>query len=266
MRTTIVRWPARGSTPRIARDGTSTFSARETVNLVGAVVNPYSLIMSSVSLTNNLIWDMKPADLLALNEKKLRAMGASDDQASAMLRNPAYSISVLTSFVNGLERLAPATGRAEVIGLALTAVNEDQAHFLMSSVQMRAHHHEWVGPPSMVMARGTVVGRTVRGGLVVVAPVDDVSWTERVAHFARRPDFMASTLDIWLAGRMSPRASSCGCRFSVSSRSRGAFGCARRTVPKLSHRHRDGDGERQNGDGHRDEHLPPPRGEPRRST
>ena len=36
--------------------------------------------------------------------------------------------------------------------------------------------------------------------------VDYVVWTENVANFARRPDFAATSRDIWLTRRMSPRA------------------------------------------------------------
>jgi len=183
-----------------------TFSAREAVNLAEAAVMPYSLVLSSVSLTNNLIWDMKPADLIALNEKKARDMGTSDDQARALISNKNYSITVLTALVGALQRLGPIPGRAEVLTLASTAANEDQARFMMGSTQMLAHHHEWAKPLSMVMARGTVAGKTATGGLVVGAPVDYVAWTENVANFARRTDFAASSLDIWLTGRMSPRA------------------------------------------------------------
>ena len=42
---------------------------------------------------------------------------------------------------------------------------------------------------------------------LVPAPVDYVSWTERVAHFADRPDIAgAPTRRLWLAGKLSPRA------------------------------------------------------------
>jgi hypothetical protein len=182
------------------------FSAREAVNLATAVVMPYSMVMSTVSLTNNLVWDMKPADIIALNQKKAAEMGASDDQVQALTANKNYSITYLTNFVGGLERLGPIPGRAEVIALAGTVANEDQARFLMSSAQMLAHHHEWVTKLTSVAARGTVVGKTATGGLVVAAPVDYIAWTENVATFARRPDFAASSLDIYLTGRMSPRA------------------------------------------------------------
>jgi len=182
------------------------FSAKQAVNLTTAALMPYSMVMSTVSLTNNLIWDMKPADLIALNQKKAKDMGASDDQAAALIANNYYSISVLTAFMAALERLGPIAGRAEVIALAATAANEDQARFLMGAAQMLAHHHEWVQPLTAVMARGIIVGKTATGGVVVGAPVDYVSWTENVANFARRPDFASSSLDIWLTGRMSARA------------------------------------------------------------
>ncbi len=183
-----------------------TFSAREAVNLTTAVVMPYSMVMSTVSLTNNLIWDMKPADLVAPNQKKATDMGAGDEAASALIANKNYSISALTALMTALERLGPILGRADVVALAATAANEDQARFLMGSAQMLAHHHEWVTPLATVMARGTVVGKTATGGLVVGAPVDYVVWTDNVANFARRPDFAATSRDIWLTSRMSPRA------------------------------------------------------------
>jgi hypothetical protein len=183
-----------------------TFSARETVNLVSTVFNPYSLLLSTVSLTNNLIWDMKPADLLELNEKKMKAMGATDAQAAAMIKNPSYSITVLTHFVNGLERLGPIPGRPGVIALAATAAGQDQARFMTGSVLMLAAHHEWVAPLAEVLATGPVVGKTVGGAIVVVAPVDYVVWSAKAADFARRPEFAASSRDLWLTGKMSPRA------------------------------------------------------------
>jgi len=40
----------------------------------------------------------------------------------------------------------------------------------------------------------------------VPAPVDYVSWTERVARFANRDDLKAAERSIWLTGKMSPRA------------------------------------------------------------
>ena len=57
-----------------------------------------------------------------------------------------------------------------------------------------------------VTATGTVVGRERGGAIVVPAPVDYVSWTERVARFANRGDLKAPQRTILLTGKMSPRA------------------------------------------------------------
>jgi hypothetical protein len=183
-----------------------TFSAREMVNITSTVVNPYATALSSVSITNDLIWDTKPADLINLNMKKMREMGATDAQVAAMIKNSSYSITTLTHFVTALERLGPIPGRPEVIALAATAAGLDQARFMTGSVQMLAAHHEWVAPLAAVLATGPVAGRTVHGAIVVVAPVDYVSWTEKAAGFARREDLAASRRDLWLTGKMSPRA------------------------------------------------------------
>lgn len=64
-----------------------TFSARAAVNITTSVRMPYSMVMSTVSLTNNMVWDTKPADFLAMNPQKAKDMGASDEQAQALISN-----------------------------------------------------------------------------------------------------------------------------------------------------------------------------------
>jgi hypothetical protein len=61
-------------------------------------------------------------------------------------------------------------------------------------------------PIARVRVAGTVLGETADGTLVVPAAVDYVSWTERVANFAERPDITgAKARRLWLAGKVSPR-------------------------------------------------------------
>jgi hypothetical protein len=57
-----------------------------------------------------------------------------------------------------------------------------------------------------VAAPGPVLGRDREGAIIAPAPVDYVSWTERVATFAKSPDLAAPRRTIWLSGKMSPRA------------------------------------------------------------
>ena len=133
-------------------------------------------------------------------------MGASEPQARALIKNSWYSLSVLTSLVTALDRLSGANGRPAVVALAVTASTEDQARFLASAVERLAAHHQTVETLVEVLARGTVIGRTQSGALIVPGAVDYVAWTEQVAGFARRTDLQGTPGSIRITGRMSPTA------------------------------------------------------------
>ena len=105
-----------------------TFSARLGINTLTAVLVPGSMAISGTTFTTDLVWDTPTAELLRLNEQKLRDMGLGDKVVHAMTRNPWYSLSVLTAFVNGLEQLQGVPGRDAVVALAANAASEDQAH------------------------------------------------------------------------------------------------------------------------------------------
>jgi hypothetical protein len=76
-----------------------------------------------------------------------------------------------------------------------------------TSVRMLADYHEKTKPITAVAAPGPLIGRDRDGALILPAPVDYVSWTERVASFAQSPTFPAvPQRTLWLAGKMSPRA------------------------------------------------------------
>lgn len=182
------------------------FSGRLSVNTLISVAVPTSMVVTATSVTNDMVWDTKPADLLKRHSETLATMGVGEQGVRAMIKNQWYSLTVLTLFVNGLERLRGATGRAEVVSLAAGATSEDDARFLTGCVQMLAKHHETVERLSEVAGRGTVIGRTSGGAVVVPGPVDYLSWTERISNFAKRPDLQAKARGIWLTGRMSPRA------------------------------------------------------------
>jgi hypothetical protein len=117
------------------------FSGRVGVNTLITVFVPVSIAISAASATNAMIYDTPAADLITRNEQKLLGMGASEQQARALIKNPWYSLSVLTSLVTALDRLSGVDGRPAVVTLAVTATTEDQARFLASAVEMLAAHH-----------------------------------------------------------------------------------------------------------------------------
>ncbi|MFI5342513.1 MAG: hypothetical protein ACHQ7N_22100 [Candidatus Methylomirabilales bacterium] len=182
------------------------FSGRLSVNTLISVAVPASMVISATSVTNDMVWDTKPADLLKRHAETLAAMGVSEKDVGAMLKNQWYSLTVLTLFVNGLERLAGTTGRPEAVTLAAGAASEDDARFFAGVVQMLARYHETVEPIAKLVSRGTVIGYNRRGAVVVAAPVDYLSWTQRVSNFAHRSDLKAKERSVWLTGEASPRA------------------------------------------------------------
>jgi hypothetical protein len=184
------------------------FSGRVGVNTLISVFVPVSTAISAASVTNTMIYDTPAADLISRNEHKLMGLGASDPQARALIKNPWYSLSVLTSLVTALDRLSGVDGCPAVVALATTATTEDQARFLANAVEMLAAHHQTVEPLAEVMGRGTVIGRTPSGTLLVPGAVDYVAWTDQVASFAGRADLQGTPGNIWITGRMSPAAQS----------------------------------------------------------
>jgi hypothetical protein len=141
-----------------------------------------------------------------MNKEKMIAMGASDAQAQALLGNRWFSLTVLTALVTELESLTQIAGRPEVIALAATARNEEDARFLASSVHLLARLNVTGVSIREMKAGGTVIGITPAGHLVVPAPADYISWTDRIGSFAERPDLKTAPRAIWLTGRMSGAA------------------------------------------------------------
>jgi hypothetical protein len=182
------------------------FSGRVGLNTVVSVVVPFSMALSATTITNDLVWDMKPADLIVLNEKKLKGMGVPDDKVAALMGNRWYSITMLTSLVEGLERLNGVKGREQAAAFAAAAPNEDRARMTVGAVQMLARYHASAQPLVQIVAPGPIFARTKSGGALIAAPIDYVPWTEPVAAFARRPDVKAKEKTVWITGMFSPTA------------------------------------------------------------
>jgi hypothetical protein len=182
------------------------FSGRVGVNTLISVFVPASIAISATSFTNSLIYDTPAADLIVRNQQLLTAMGASQPDTQALIKNQWYSLSVLTSLVSALDRLSGVNGRPAVVALAATATTEDQARFLANAVEMLAAQQQTVTPLAQLAASGTVIGRTQSGAPIVPGPVDYVAWTERVAGFAGRPDLQGTAGSLWITGLMSPEA------------------------------------------------------------
>jgi hypothetical protein len=175
------------------------------ITALKAVV-PASMVLSTSTMLTDWVYDTPPGDLKVRNEKALLAMGVSQEAVDHLLRHRWYTLTLQSGLVRGLERLSGATGRADVMPLALSVASEDQARFVVGAVAMLARYHESAAPLATVQVLGTVVARTQAGALVVPGPVDLLAWTPTIERFSRREDLKATTRVLWLSGQVSPRA------------------------------------------------------------
>jgi hypothetical protein len=155
---------------------------------------------------SDLVWDLSPGDLDVRMDKQLQAMGVPQETIDRFLRQPRYTRTIRVILVESLNALPAGAGRAPIVDWALTADSETQARFMAGAVAILADYHRTVGPIKTLRTARTVYAETDAGAVVVPAPVDYISWTERVAGFAARPDVVAAkNRHLWVTGRLSPR-------------------------------------------------------------
>jgi hypothetical protein len=158
--------------------------------------------------TLTLIWTMTPEEVRALNEKRLASLApsASVEEIRVFLRNPAFTPTTQTLFVDQLESLPVPQGRERLVRLAGNMENYDQARFLVSATGLLTAYHERVAPLSSVESRGRLaVGITSAGSVILAVPVDCLAWTDRLVEFGSRSDLHASRREILITGGVTPR-------------------------------------------------------------
>jgi hypothetical protein len=181
------------------------FSGRFGIQAAMSVFVPYSMAISAVTIANSTVYDTPPGDLINAARGIFAATGASDAQVQALLKNPQYTLSVLTAIAQGITRLQGVTGLPSLIDFAAAARTQDETRLVAGAVNMVARYHESTQRIATVTAPGPIIARTVTGALLVPAAVDYVAWTQRVARFAQRDDLRAPHRTAWVSGQMSPR-------------------------------------------------------------
>ena len=183
------------------------FSARIGVEAAMTVAVPGSTIISGVEMTEGLIYDTPKGDLILLVEKQLKSFGVAPDVIATFAHNPALPLSLQVTAVKNLEALGDIPGRREVVQELASAVTEYQARFVVSSLKMLVNYGQLNGSITALAAAGPIVGRAQNGVTVMPAPVDYVSWTQRIAGFATSPTFQGSQNRILLiTGQMTALA------------------------------------------------------------
>jgi hypothetical protein len=167
---------------------------------------PATLAVDTAGSLSTFVWDTLPGDLRVDNKKRLLALGASEDAVNALLAKHWFTLTTQTRFAHALSRLKGVPGATGALAFADSVVSEEQALFVVNTVEMLAHYHEYQAPLSEIVARGTLMGRTGTGERVVVAPVDYLSWSVQLGRFLDHEDLRSGKRSAWLSGRASPVA------------------------------------------------------------
>lgn len=182
------------------------FSARMTVSAAMMAV-PGSMIITAVTVTNDLVYQTPRADLIILVQKKLKSFGLSQEEIVAFSSNTAIPLSLQVTAVKDLEALGNIPGRHQTAVAIGNMMTEYQARFLVTSLHMLVQWGQQQAPITRIQAPGVLVGRDQNGTTILPAPVDYLSWTQRIAGFATDPNLMVHHNRVLLvSGGMTPLA------------------------------------------------------------
>lgn len=150
------------------------------------------------------IYDVTPGELALRDRTALEAMGADGALIDGILMNQALSVSKRHAIVVHLSRL-PGEGRLELVGVAAGIETPAQAAFFEQALASLVARHG-TSPYVDIKAFGRLPAGVTGGGLIeIAAPVDHVSWTDKVAAFANRDD-LTGKRRLLLGGTLSEAA------------------------------------------------------------
>ncbi len=196
----------------------------------GATIQAFTLALSGgaaiaatsinvADTTTNVLRDTAPLDLRLANEKRLKAIGISDEATTAFLANPAFSPFHQTYFVTALEQLGGVEGRTTLLEAAANHAEEElDAIFFTRTAQLLAALHKGDTPLARISTlNGLPVAIAKDRRIVVALEWDYAVWTEATARFcdalrdfatSAKPNPNTRDLPVYLlalTGDVSPR-------------------------------------------------------------
>jgi hypothetical protein len=126
-----------------------------------------------------------PEDLFSSNRERLKAMGASPEQAELFVDNPHFDPITQTRLVLALDRMANVAGRPAFIKFSILTDTNDLAFFRTRMAELYANLNVTTDPIKGFVTVGRfVLAETPPGGLLAAFPLDYLAWTPEVADIA----------------------------------------------------------------------------------
>ncbi len=150
------------------------------------------------------------AELALLDGRSLAAMGIADETIKTFQLYGPLSTTRRHLIVLALEALNGAKGRDLIIEQVNALETPEQVDFLIAALDMLAERQRsGAATYTSLVVLGRLPAATHSNGEVhVPAPVDHVTWTEEVAHFAGRNDLGSAPKVLLHTGKLSQAAAS----------------------------------------------------------
>jgi len=151
-----------------------------------------------------------PEDLFASNRERLKAMGATKDQAELFVDNPHFDPIVQTRLVLALDRMTNVGGRGDFIKFSILTDSNDLAFFRTRMAELYANLNATTDPIVRFNNAGRfLVAETPGNGFLAAFPLDYLAWTPTLAKIAQTLDNAAKaqgakSKKLVVAGEISP--------------------------------------------------------------
>ncbi len=154
-----------------------------------------------------LVADNTPAELRAINRRKLEALGVNSDVIDIFLASDVFSPTQQTYLVGALEQMAGVDNITAFVKEAALDTTEVDALYRRRQAEMMAGYHKLVEPVQSVVTFANVPFMKRSDGVVVgVFPVDYVDWTKEVgvSVFNVVGEAGDAPVEVWISGYLSP--------------------------------------------------------------
>ena len=178
---------------------------------------PAGAVLTGTSFSNTvseLLRDHAPEELRRINRDKLEMMNIDDARIEAFLKHPWYSPRHETVLVQALFEMNTVNNRKAFFEVATSARFEEEALFFQRMAEMLLSYHRNVKPLYEIVAieNKLLMGLTRDHTLVGMLPIGYLSWRAEVDEAIEavtdwKSARQAENVELWIAGKSTPRAS-----------------------------------------------------------
>ena len=179
-------------------------------NLIVHPADSLSSVGKSFSRAQASAQSDRPKDDDGTVGERLKAMGATKDQAELFIDNPHFDPITQTRLVLALDRMTNVGGRPDFIKFSILTDNEDLAFFRTRMAELYANLNATTDPIVRFTNAGRfIVAETPGNGFLAAFPLDYLAWTPTLASIAQTLDNAAKaqgakTKKLVVAGEVSP--------------------------------------------------------------